>query len=250
MAKEVRSHLRPTEREVEVMREWFVASHEIITERFKNAPAHDLRWSWDLTRSAGNIRWKRGRRPVLRLSGIIFLNLLRTKGEQKFAVEMTQTMAHEYAHLICGREAGHGSAWRATMRVAGFPPRTKHPHPTLGEIIPKEWRDLVPLGAKVFYLADGQIYHGRVKRYSAKTVSITDGKNSYWRIPWARVGDAIGNANMLIELAEELAGENNDDLEPSPMPRMQDGHPGSHRVRDPRSLQQLWCQLVAERAGG
>lgn len=55
-------------------------------------------------------------------SGLVVLNAEYIAANVQTWRQVRETIAHEFAHLLAGREAGHGPAWARLMRRVGFDP--------------------------------------------------------------------------------------------------------------------------------
>lgn len=206
-----KSHLMPTEAEKAIMDATLSKVHQIALESIPcHMPDHRVMWSWDLSTTAGNVRWKsrHDRRPVVRLSGVIFLYQLRERPLQEFMARMLEVMIHEMCHVACGTDEHHGSRWKSLMRRSGLRPSRTHNMPTIEEVVPEKWRRLVPLGEKVYFTAEGELRYGRVRWYNAKTVTIEDELNypqwymrGRFRIPWEELEENINGVKTLLSWA-------------------------------------------------
>lgn len=98
------------------------------------APDLERRVRADIARIAGIYRMdrlpavaisSRLRRDAARTypeAGLIVLNAEYVAANVDLWRQVQETVAHELAHLLAGRGAGHGPAWARLMRSAGFDP--------------------------------------------------------------------------------------------------------------------------------
>lgn len=78
-----------------------------------------IRWSKRMTRTLGSCRYRRGPDGTFRPFEVVMSHSILACGIE----QALDTLRHEAAHAIAGRDAKHGPAWKAWARELGATPR-------------------------------------------------------------------------------------------------------------------------------
>ena len=151
-----------------------------------------LRWSNQLTSTAGNVTYDyQRRRYLVKLSYPILKGVYLSHGRNVADYSVRETVAHELCHIVGGtRMRGHDREWERRIQLCGYLVKVRHQFKAGASLF---GAGDFSVGDKVSFELKGEEVSGVLLKKNPKKAVVELDSGDRWRVPYSRLSEIIAS---------------------------------------------------------